>query len=119
LPLVATPEDAARAARTARGRWTILYALEKSPPGMALGGFASPQAMPLGAFNPDMRQFTPGDTNAALVELRGHLANSRDSLQARVEQAARNRKLEEFNNLTPEQRVQRARERRALNQPHP
>lgn len=119
LPLAATPEDAARAARAARGRWTSLYALEKSPPGMALGGFASPQAMPPGAFNPDTRQFTPGDTNAALLELRGHLANSRDSFQARAEQAARSRKLEEFNHLTPEQRVQRTRERRALSQPHP
>ena len=106
LPLVATPEAAAKAARKAHGRWTTLYALEKSPIGLSFGGLPRGQMMSWG-------------TNGPPSSFPGVLTNRLNALGSNLEQAARRRKIEEFTKFTPEQRVQRARELRSLRPPDP
>ncbi len=101
----ASSEGAAEAARQLKGSVQTYYVLRPSTMGM---GFSGPPFM-ISRFG-SRRQFgdqptTPGDTNATRL-----LANTGPSA-ADLEAAMRQRRLEEFGKLTPEQRVRQARQR--------
>jgi hypothetical protein len=107
----ATPEAAAEAAKQVKGRWKTYYAMRKSPMGIGLAG--TPKMMSAvkeGAMGRAKEIHMGAGTNV-------HGANlNMEELGNNLEQMVRQQKLEDLAKLTPEQRVQRARDRAALSQ---
>jgi hypothetical protein len=109
----AGPEDAAAVAREVKGRWTAYYALRKSAlNGLGLTAMPKIMRLPPGG---------PGRLGDKAVGQGGALSEPKHEPMlpgADLETAARQQRLDDFGLLTPEQRVQRARERPSFG-PHP
>ena len=105
----ATEEGAAEAAREVKGRWKTYYALRKSQIGMDFAGMPG-MAQKFRSGRPDskVQVMESGGTNSG--KLMGHAGPSSEDLA----EAIRRQRLEELGKLTPEQRVQRAREQQAV-----
>jgi hypothetical protein len=106
----ATHEAAEQLAQKVRGRLTTYLAMSKSKLGMALGGM-QPVIRRFkrgGAPEPGSGQ-GPGGANVDVSE------KDMGPTEADLEQSMQQQRYDELGKLTPEQRVQRARERQKLN----
>jgi len=107
-PDSATPTTAAETAQKVKGRWTTVLAFRKSAMGIGFGGMPFPRSRP-GDGKVRLRRPMTGTNDFNLPEGLGNVA-------AEFEEAAKRERDAQFARLTPEQRVQRARERQSLNQ---
>ncbi len=107
---VPSPEAAAEAAKKVNGQVQTYYVMKKSPLGTMPGLSMNMSGLRKADSGPAAENVRLGDTNAPKVARR--LGPSNEDLEA----AMRQHRLEELGKLTPEQRVQRARERQALKQ---
>jgi hypothetical protein len=104
-----TPQAAAELAKKVKGRWKTYYAMTKTAMGMNLTGlpgmnFGGRKMMAGGGKE---IQFNAGtNVNGATLNM--------EQLTSNLEETVRKQKLEDLAKLTPEQRVQRARERAAM-----
>ena len=102
----ATAEAAAEAARQVKGRWKTYYAMQKSPTGMNFSGMPMLMSRMNGGPQGSAKEARmAGGTNG------GQVMPNVNALGSNLEEAFRRQKLEDLARLTPEQRVQRARER--------
>jgi hypothetical protein len=106
-----TAEAAAEAAKQVNGHVKVYYALRKSALGMGLAG------MSLNFGGPGARNLAtvlgPGAAGTNAAKQFVNAGPSSEELEA----AMRRHRLDELGKLTPEQRVQRAREKQGLSQP--
>jgi hypothetical protein len=105
-----TPEAAAQAAKKLNGSVKTYYALRKS----ALAGLAG-MSFDLGKMRGGQSFTATKGTGVAGTNVAEHLANAGPSSED-LEKAMRGRRLDELGKLTPEQRVQRARDKQAATQ---
>jgi hypothetical protein len=102
----ATAETAAETAEKVKGHWALYYALKKSRIGP---GFGNVQMTRRGPGDPKAHGSTPaGTVPGANLKIAGdHIGQAIGDLEAAMRQS----RADELGRLTPEQRVQRARER--------
>jgi hypothetical protein len=112
-PEDASAEAAAETARKVKGRWTTYYVLRKSRLRGSFAGLSNPGAQSGGG----RTVVTKSGVGAASLMATNGQGFNRDQLQASLEEAVRHHRNDELGRLTPEQRVERARERQGLAQP--
>ena len=108
-----TLASANEAAKKVKGKVKTYYAMKKSPLGMAMEG------MSLNLNRDSGRKVALKPINIGSGTNLTNVMNGAMPSTAEMEVAIRDRKANEFGRLTPEQRVQRARDRQNLSQPQP